>query len=171
VPGWIFKENSGCLTAAARYDASCASSGSQRSGAGVGNTSVSGICHSWSEDGRCISLLKILMTNHCIFDCAYCANRRSNDVPRASFTPEEVVKLTVEFYKRNYIEGLYSELRHLAQSAGHHGAHAGHRADIAARRKLPRLHPPQGHPRRTARPAASGGGTGGPAEREYRTAL
>ena len=101
------QEKLGVLTAAARYDASCASSGSQRSGPGVGNTSVSGICHSWSEDGRCISLLKILMTNHCIFDCAYCANRRSNDLPRAGFTPEEVVKLTVEFYKRNYIEGLF----------------------------------------------------------------
>ena len=95
------------LTSAARYDASCASSGSKRSGAGLGNTSVSGICHSWSEDGRCISLLKILMTNHCIFDCVYCANRRSNAIPRAAFTPDEVVRLTVEFYKRNYIEGLF----------------------------------------------------------------
>lgn len=95
------------LTAAARYDASCASSGSSRSGAGLGNTSISGVCHSWSEDGRCISLLKILLTNHCIFDCAYCANRRSNAIPRASFTPDEVVKLTVEFYRRNYIEGLF----------------------------------------------------------------
>lgn len=95
------------LTAAARYDASCASSGSKRAGAGLGHTSIGGVCHSWSEDGRCISLLKILMTNHCIFDCAYCANRRSNDLPRAAFTPDEVVKLTVEFYKRNYIEGLF----------------------------------------------------------------
>lgn len=95
------------LTAAARYDASCASSGSKRSGAGMGSTSISGVCHSWSEDGRCISLLKILMTNRCIFDCAYCASRRSNDLPRAEFTPDEVVQLTVDFYKRNYIEGLF----------------------------------------------------------------
>ncbi len=95
------------LTAAARYDASCASSGSKRSGAGLGSTAVSGVCHSWSEDGRCISLLKILMTNRCIFDCAYCASRRSNDLPRAEFTPDEVVQLTVDFYKRNYIEGLF----------------------------------------------------------------
>lgn len=95
------------LTAAARYDASCASSGSKRSGAGLGSTASGGVCHSWSEDGRCISLLKILMTNRCIFDCAYCASRRSNDLPRAEFTPDEVVQLTVDFYKRNYIEGLF----------------------------------------------------------------
>lgn len=95
------------LTAAARYDASCASSGSKRQGTGIGGTATGGICHSWSEDGRCISLLKILMTNHCIFDCAYCASRRSNAIPRAELTPDEVVRLTMEFYKRNYIEGLF----------------------------------------------------------------
>ncbi len=95
------------LTAAARYDASCASSGSKRAGAGTGNTSIGGVCHSWSEDGRCISLLKILLTNHCIYDCAYCANRRTNAIPRAAFTPDEVVNLTMSFYRRNYIEGLF----------------------------------------------------------------
>jgi len=95
------------LTSAARYDASCASSGSKRKGHSTGNTSVSGICHSWSADGRCISLLKILLSNVCLYDCAYCISRRSNDVPRATFTVEEIIKLTLEFYRRNYIEGLF----------------------------------------------------------------
>lgn len=97
------------LSAAARYDVSCASSGSRRqAGAGgLGNASVSGICHSWSDDGRCISLLKILFSNACIYDCAYCANRASNPVPRATLTVEELVELTVNFYRRNYIEGLF----------------------------------------------------------------
>ncbi len=95
------------LTDAAKYDASCASSGSRRRGARTGNTSVAGICHSWSADGRCISLLKILLSNVCRYDCAYCVNRRSNDVPRATFEVREVVSLTLEFYRRNYIEGLF----------------------------------------------------------------
>lgn len=97
------------LSAAAKYDVSCSSSGSDRknSKGGVGNSSMSGICHSWSEDGRCISLLKILMTNYCVYDCAYCVNRISNDIPRASFTPQEVAGLTINFYRRNYIEGLF----------------------------------------------------------------
>ena len=97
------------LSAAAKYDVSCSSSGSSRknSKGGLGNSAVSGICHSWSEDGRCISLLKILMTNYCVYDCAYCVNRSSNDIPRASFTPQEVASLTINFYRRNYIEGLF----------------------------------------------------------------
>ena len=97
------------LSAAAKYDASCASSGSRRPNTphGTGNAARGGICHSWSDDGRCISLLKILLTNRCVYDCAYCVNRRSNDLPRASFTVEEVVDLTVNFYQRNYIEGLF----------------------------------------------------------------
>lgn len=97
------------LAAAAKYDVSCASSGSRRRvmKAGVGATAPRGICHSWSDDGRCISLLKILFTNRCIYDCAYCANRRSNNVPRAAFTVDEVVELTMGFYLRNYIEGLF----------------------------------------------------------------
>lgn len=95
------------LTAAAKYDASCASSGSRRKGDKTGNTSVSGICHSWSADGRCISLLKILLSNVCLYNCAYCVSRRSNDIPRATFTVDEIVKLTMEFYRRNYIEGLF----------------------------------------------------------------
>ena len=97
------------LADAAKYDVSCSSSGVERrgDGRGIGNSSRAGICHSFGADGRCISLLKILFTNECIFDCKYCMNRKSNDVRRACFTPEEVCTLTVEFYRRNYIEGLF----------------------------------------------------------------
>ena len=97
------------LADAAKYDVSCSSSGSSRKNKnkGLGNGSIAGICHSWSEDGRCISLLKILMTNSCIYNCEYCINRRENERVRVSFSPEEVVNLTVNFYRRNYIEGLF----------------------------------------------------------------
>lgn len=97
------------LADAARYDVSCSSSGSSRAAAkgGMGNAVRSGICHSFTPDGRCISLLKILFTNECIYDCAYCVNRASNDIPRASFSVEEMVDLTLNFYRRNYIEGLF----------------------------------------------------------------
>ena len=97
------------LTDAAKYDVACTSSGVERKGNGksIGNCVAAGICHSFSGDGRCISLLKILLTNECIFDCKYCRNRRSNDIPRAAFTPEEICTLTMEFYRRNYIEGLF----------------------------------------------------------------
>ncbi len=96
------------LSAAAKYDVSCASSGSRRSARhGIGSTAVSGICHTWSDDGRCISLLKILFSNRCAYDCAYCVCRASRPGPRATFTVDEVVRLTMEFYRRNYIEGLF----------------------------------------------------------------
>ncbi len=97
------------LSDAAKYDVACTSSGVERKGNGrdMGNCLAGGICHSFSADGRCISLLKILFTNECIYDCKYCLNRRSNDVPRATFTPEEVCELTMQFYRRNYIEGLF----------------------------------------------------------------
>lgn len=97
------------LADAAKYDASCSSSGSKktREGKGLGSTEGMGICHSYTPDGRCISLLKILLTNFCIFDCKYCINRVSSDVPRARFTTADVVKLTLDFYRRNYIEGLF----------------------------------------------------------------
>lgn len=97
------------LTDAAKYDVACTSSGVRRKGkaGSIGNTSEAGICHSFSADGRCISLLKILFTNQCIYDCKYCVNRCSNDVVRTAFTPDEVCKLTIEFYRRNYIEGLF----------------------------------------------------------------
>ncbi|MEO6547043.1 MAG: putative DNA modification/repair radical SAM protein [Ferruginibacter sp.] len=96
------------LADAAKYDVSCSSSGSDRKNhnKGVGNAS-NGICHAYTEDGRCVSLLKILLTNHCIFDCAYCVSRKSNDIKRAAFTVQEVVDLTMNFYRRNYIEGLF----------------------------------------------------------------
>ncbi len=97
------------LTDAAKYDVACTSSGTSRKGdgTGMGTCEQSGICHSFSADGRCISLLKILFTNECIYDCRYCVNRRSNDIIRTSFTPDEVCTLTMEFYRRNYIEGLF----------------------------------------------------------------
>lgn len=96
------------LADSAKYDASCSSSGSTRKNTGcIGNAAINGICHSFASDGRCISLLKILMTNACIYDCKYCINRRSNNVPRAIFTPEEICEITINFYKRNYIEGLF----------------------------------------------------------------
>ena len=102
------KEKLKILADSAKYDASCSSSGSSRGNKdGLGNAAISGICHSFASDGRCISLLKILMTNCCIFDCKYCLNRRSNNIKRAIFTPEEICDITINFYRRNYIEGLF----------------------------------------------------------------
>ena len=103
------REKLAILADAAKYDASCASSGSKgtRAGSKIGSTEGMGICHSYTPDGRCVSLLKILLTNYCIYDCQYCVNRISSDTPRARFTVDEVVSLTMEFYKRNYVEGLF----------------------------------------------------------------
>ncbi|OIQ22677.1 putative DNA modification/repair radical SAM protein [Lacinutrix sp. MedPE-SW] len=103
------KEKLNILADAAKYDVSCSSSGSNRTNKnkGLGDASSSGICHTYTEDGRCVSLLKILLTNHCIFDCAYCVTRKSNDIKRAAFKVQEVVDLTINFYRRNYIEGLF----------------------------------------------------------------
>ena len=97
------------LAESAKYDVSCASSGvTRRNRPGdVGSTAGWGICHTFTADGRCVSLLKIMLTNVCIYDCAYCINRRSNDIPRAAFTPDELTELTIEFFRRNYIEGLF----------------------------------------------------------------
>ena len=97
------------LADAAKYDAACTSSGVSRGGTpgGIGTASNSGCCHTFSADGRCVSLLKVLYTNYCCYDCAYCVNRRSNDVPRTAFTPRELAELTIQFYRRNYIEGLF----------------------------------------------------------------
>lgn len=101
-------EKLGILADAAKYDVSCSSSGGTRNNAnGVGNSHTAGICHTWSDDGRCVSLLKILLSNECIYDCVYCVNRVTNDLPRASFTADEVIELTMNFYRRNYIEGLF----------------------------------------------------------------
>lgn len=111
MPARSLAEKLAVLSDAAKYDASCASSGTTRrhagKGTGLGSTEGSGICHAYAPDGRCISLLKILLTNFCVFDCAYCVNRSSSNVERARFTPEEVVRLTLAFYRRNYIEGLF----------------------------------------------------------------
>jgi putative DNA modification/repair radical SAM protein len=103
------REKLNILADAAKYDVSCSSGGSDRKNTnkGVGNGHQSGICHTYTEDGRCVSLLKILLTNHCIFDCAYCVSRKSNDIERAAFTVDEVVELTMNFYRRNFIEGLF----------------------------------------------------------------
>lgn len=103
------KEKLSILADAAKYDVSCSSSGSKRSNSnkGLGDSTGMGICHTYTEDGRCVSLLKILLTNHCIFDCAYCVTRKSNDIKRAAFKVQEVVDLTISFYRRNYIEGLF----------------------------------------------------------------
>lgn len=103
------KEKLNILADAAKYDVSCSSSGSKRTNKnkGLGDSSGMGICHTYTEDGRCVSLLKILLTNHCIFDCAYCVTRKSNDIKRAAFKVQEVVDLTINFYRRNYIEGLF----------------------------------------------------------------
>lgn len=103
------KEKLEILADAAKYDVSCSSSGGTRKNTnkGLGNSHASGICHTFTEDGRCVSLLKILLTNYCIYDCAYCVSRKSNDIQRAAFTVEEVVDLTINFYRRNYIEGLF----------------------------------------------------------------
>lgn len=101
------KEKLIILADSAKYDASCSSSGSKRKNGKFGNTEYAGICHSFASDGRCISLLKILMTNCCIYDCKYCLNRKSNNIKRAIFTPEEICTITINFYKRNYIEGLF----------------------------------------------------------------
>ena len=97
------------LTDAAKYDVACTSSGVDRSNSagGIGSAASCGICHSFSADGRCISLLKVLMTNYCVYDCKYCVNRRSNDTRRTAFTPRELAELTIAFYRRNYIEGLF----------------------------------------------------------------
>ncbi|MBS9525287.1 putative DNA modification/repair radical SAM protein [Litoribacter alkaliphilus] len=103
------KEKLNILADAAKYDVSCSSSGSKRANKdkGLGDSSGMGICHTYTEDGRCVSLLKILLTNHCIYDCLYCVSRKSNDIKRAAFTVDEVVELTINFYRRNYIEGLF----------------------------------------------------------------
>src|SRR3989337_4586627 len=98
------------LADAAKYDVSCASSGAPKRDSlkgGLGSTTGMGICHSYTADGRCVSLLKILLTNFCLYDCLYCINRRSSDIPRARFSAQEVVDLTLSFYRRNYIEGLF----------------------------------------------------------------
>jgi len=144
------------LADAAKYDVSCASSGapkrSSKGRSGLGATDGMGICHSFTPDGRCVALLKILLTNFCLYDCQYCVNRRSSDVPRARFTPEEVVTLTLDFYRRNCISGLFLSSG-IIRSADYTMEQLNRVARLAARgARVPRLHPPEDHPGR--RPAA-----------------
>ena len=136
------------LAESAKYDVSCSSSGTVRRNAsgGVGNTVGGwGICHSFAEDGRCISLLKVMLTNYCIYDCAYCINRISNDIPRATLSVSELVDLTMEFYRRNYIEGLF--LSSGAESRLHHGTSGAGGKRLAYGSSLQRLYSPEKHPR------------------------
>ena len=148
------------LSDAAKYDASCASSGTTRRDAqngGLGSTEGAGICHAYTPDGRCVSLLKILMTNFCIFDCAYCVNRVSSNVERARFSVEEVVTLTLEFYRRNYIEGLFLSSG-IIRSPDATMADMVRIAQVAAAGpRVQGLHPSQDHPRRRAGAAGRGG--------------
>ena len=149
------------LADAAKYDASCASSGTaKRSSAGektgIGSTEGMGICHAYAPDGRCISLLKILLTNSCVYDCLYCINRRSSNVQRARFTPEEVVTLTLGFYRRNCIEGLFLSSGIIRSPDLHDGAGRPRRQAAARGTRLPRLHPPQDHPGRLPRAPGRG---------------
>ena len=140
------------LAESAKYDVSCSSSGTVRrnqSGT-LGNTVGGwGICHSFAEDGRCISLLKIMLTNYCIYDCAYCINRRSNDIPRATLSVSELVDLTIEFYRRNYIEGLF--LRRCTQSGLHHGKVGTCCQRPAVSTQMQRIYSPEKHPRSQSR--------------------
>ena len=103
------EEKLSILADSAKYDVACTSSGSDRGGqaGSIGNCQAPGCCHTFTADGRCVSLLKVLYTNICAYDCRYCVNRRSNDLPRAAFTPRELADLTIQFYRRNYIEGLF----------------------------------------------------------------
>ncbi|MBQ5743025.1 MAG: hypothetical protein IIV79_02390, partial [Clostridia bacterium] len=109
LPGLSLEEKIHILTEGAKYDVSCSSSGSERRGkrGGLGDCTVGGICHSFTPDGRCVSLLKILMSNECVYNCKYCVNRREEDLPRATLSPREICEITVGFYRRNYIEGLF----------------------------------------------------------------
>ena len=145
------------LADSAKYDVACTSSGASRTArAGtLGSCYAPGCCHAFTADGRCVSLLKVLMTNCCAFDCSYCVNRKSNDIPRATFTPRELAELTVEFYRRNYIEGLFLS-----------SAVLGRPAAAAGRIPLWGLHPRQGHPRHKPGTVAAAGISGRPPERE-----
>ena len=147
------------LADAAKYDASCASSGGSRKTqpGGLGNSEGMGICHSYTPDGRCVSLLKILLTNFCVYDCQYCVNRISSDTPRARFTPEEVANLTVEFYRRNLIEGLFLSSGILKDPDTTMGEMVRVAKPAPRGAQVRWLHPPEGLARRLARAAGAGG--------------
>ena len=154
---WLLptREKLAILSDAAKYDASCASSGAAKrnslNSGGIGSTEGMGICHSYAPDGRCISLLKILLTNFCIYDCSYCINRSSSNVRRARFTVDEVVQLTMTFYKRNYIEGLFLRPALSARPTRQWRETGRGRAPAARGREFRRLHPPEDDSRMLAR--------------------
>ena len=156
------------LAESAKYDVSCSSSGTVRRGVkgdGIGNTVGGiGICHSFADDGRCIALLKVMLTNYCMYDCAYCINRRSNDIKRATMSVSEVVEVTMEFYRRNYIEGLF-----LSSGVVRNPDYTMERlARVAHRASLQRLHSLEEHSRSIARTCQSGGTVCRPNERKHR---
>ena len=161
------------LADAAKYDVACTSSGIDRDAqkGKMGNTLAAGICHSFSADGRCITLLKVLMTNVCVYDCAYCVNRASNEVPRIAFKPRELADLTIAFYRRNYTEGLFLQLRRHPQPRLHHRAHGPDAVHPAPRIRLPRLHPREGRARHLACAHRPAGASGRPHEREHGASL
>ena len=163
------------LTDAAKYDAACTSSGGNRASKKgyIGNTSasVAGCCHTFSADGRCVTLLKVLLTNRCVYDCKYCVNRRSNDTPPGRLHPggaggSHHPVLPAELYR-----GALPLLRRLPQPGLHHGADDPHTATSAGDLPLQRLHPRQGHSRHLAGAGGAAGLSGGPAQRQHRTAL
>ena len=154
------REKLAILADAAKYDASCASSGTSkrdsRGGKGIGSTEGMGICHAYAPDGRCISLLKILLTNSCIFDCHYCINRKSSNVRRARFTVEEVVHLTLVLLQAQLYRGAVPLLGHHPLVQLHDGAIGRGRAAAARGPRFPRLHPSEDDPRRRSRAGAPG---------------
>ena len=162
------------LADAAKYDAACTSSGAKRGfehgKIGCTSSGVMGCCHSFSADGRCITLLKVLLSNDCMYDCKYCVNRRTNETRRATFTPEELAELTIQFYRRNYIEGLF--LSSGVLRSPDYTTELMIRALVhpAPRIPLQRLHPRQGHPRRLAGAGRAARAAGRPPERQHRAA-
>ena len=163
------------LADAAKYDASCASSGAKRDsrdGKGMGSTAPGmGICHSYTPDGRCVSLLKILLTNYCIYDCQYCVNRVVQQrAARALHASRKSSKLTLDFYRRNYIEGLFLSSGIIQQPRLHDGAAGRRRAHAARGAPLPRLHPPEDDSRRRRRADRGGRPLCRPAQRQHRAA-
>ena len=159
------------LADAAKYDASCASSGAKRAGngQGIGHSDGTGICHSYTPDGRCVSLLKILLTNFCTYDCAFCVNRVSSDIQRARFTPDEVVNLTLDFYKRNYIEGLFLSSGIIQSPDYTMEQLVAGRENPAARPPLRRLHSPEDDPRLRRAPDHCGRHLCRPPQCQHRT--
>ena len=160
------------LAEAAKYDVSCASGGSRRSGSkdGLGHSDGHSICHSFTPDGRCVSLLKILLTNHCVYDCVFCVNRVSSDIPRAAFTPQEVVDLTLDFYRRNYIEGLFLSSGIFRSPDDTMEQLVAVVRTLRQSHWLRGLHPSQSDTGRVAAADRGGRALGGSSQRQYRIA-